>query len=201
MHLCFYLFQVCQCTYSLDLDYGDVVQMVFLNMGIGKDWSHPVHLHGHSFYVVKMGYGIYDSTGQYVSENMDVDCRGGVDRDDSFCNNATWSDSSWLEGNVPGLELDSPPRKDTIHIPTGGYAVVRIKADNPGLWALHCHIELHSQHGMMMVVNESFSRQPAPPEGFPVCGSFSFLPPDESDNLETTTTIIPQVDSVYTGIK
>ena len=49
--------KVCKCTYSLDLNHGDTIQMVFTNMGSGKGWSHPVHMHGHSFYVLKMGYG------------------------------------------------------------------------------------------------------------------------------------------------
>lgn len=32
-----------------------------------------------------------------------------------------------------------------------GYAVIRFRADNPGVWAFHCHIDLHSMSGMMML--------------------------------------------------
>ena len=53
-------------------------------------------------------------------------------RNQSFCNNATWADEKWSGNTVPGLELDSPVRKDTVNVPTGGYVIVRIKADNPG---------------------------------------------------------------------
>ncbi|XP_050417525.1 uncharacterized protein LOC126830970 isoform X1 [Patella vulgata] len=167
--------KICNCMYSLDLEHDKVYQLVFTNMGQGKGWSHPVHMHGHSFYVLKMGYGSYDNiTGVMTGENMDVDCGGGVPRNVSFCNNPTWANASWLGGNVPGLELKNPPRKDTIIVPTGGYVVVRIKADNPGVWFMHCHIELHNMNGMAMMINESFPRHPDPPKGFPRCGNFDY---------------------------
>ncbi|XP_060566453.1 uncharacterized protein LOC132725369 [Ruditapes philippinarum] len=163
----------CKCTHALQIGNGDTVQMTFMNMGIGKGWSHPIHMHGHSFYVVKMGYGQYNATSAKIeADNIDVDCRGGTDREKSFCNDATWSNAAWLNGNVPGLELDRPPRKDTIIVPTGGYVVIRIRADNPGLWNMHCHIELHNLDGMQMLLNESFNDLPTPPRGFPECHSF-----------------------------
>ncbi|XP_055958779.1 uncharacterized protein LOC126830585 [Patella vulgata] len=167
--------KICNCMYSLDLEHDKVYQLVFINMGQGKGWSHPVHMHGHAFYVLKMGYGSYNNiTGLMTGENMDVDCEDGVPRDVSFCNNATWANASWLGGNVPGLELKSPPRKDTIIVPTGGYVVVRIKADNPGVWFMHCHIELHNMNGMAVMINESFPKHPDPPKGFPRCGNFDY---------------------------
>lgn len=165
--------KVCTCTNSLSLNYGDTVQIVFLNMGSGKGWAHPVHMHGHTFYVLKMGYASYDNTtGKMLSENPDVNCRGGTTRDKSFCNNATWSNSSWANGNIPGLELQKPVRKDTIIVPSGGYIVTRIVADNPGVWFMHCHIELHANDGMAIYLNESFPKLPPPPQGFPSCHNF-----------------------------
>lgn len=167
----------CKCTFALNIGRGDTVQMVWMNMGRGKGWSHPIHLHGHSFYVLKMGYGRYnESDGKIMGDNLDVDCRGHPDREQSFCNDATWSDQSWLNGNVPGLNTERPPRKDTLIIPTGGYAVVRIRADNPGIWNMHCHIELHNLDGMQMLLNESFSEVPTPPSDFPACHSYPSSP-------------------------
>ena len=163
----------CKCTFALNIGRGDTVQMVWLNMGRGKGWSHPIHLHGHSFYVLKMGYGRYNETSaKIIGDNLDVDCRGHPDREQSFCNDATWTDQSWLNGNVSGLNTERPPRKDTLIIPTGGYAVIRIRADNPGIWNMHCHIELHNLDGMQMLLNESFSEVPEPPPGFPMCHSY-----------------------------
>lgn len=163
----------CKCTNALSLDHGDTVQMVFLNMGVGRGWAHPVHMHGHSFYVLKMGYAVYnETTGKFLAQNPDIDCRGGVPLEKSFCNTATWANQTWLNGNVPGLELQNPPRKDTLIVPSGGYAVIRIRADNPGLWIMHCHIELHAADGMAMLLNESFDNLPKTPKHFPTCGDF-----------------------------
>ena len=39
-------------------------------------------------------------------------------------------------------------------VPVGGYVVIRFRADNPGWWFLHCHIEPHQLEGMSMVVRE-----------------------------------------------
>lgn len=165
--------KVCSCTHSIDLNYNDAIHFVLLNMGKGKGWSHPIHLHGHSFEVLKMGYGNYNSTsGEFISQNADIDCRGGTTQEKSFCNSASWKDPTWKHGNVPGLNVVDPPKKDTVIVPSGGYVVVRITADNPGLWLLHCHIQLHSADGMSVLLNESFSRLPPVPEGFPKCGNF-----------------------------
>ncbi|XP_048741744.2 uncharacterized protein LOC125655475 isoform X1 [Ostrea edulis] len=164
---------ICICTHSIDLNHKDTIQFVFLNMGKGKSWSHPIHMHGHSFQVLKMGYGNYNiSSGEFVSQNLDIDCGGGTTQDQSFCNNATWSDQSWRNGNIPGLNLVDPPHKDTVIVPSGGYVVVRIKADNPGLWMIHCHVQLHSVDGMSLLLNESFPHLPAVPEGFSICRNF-----------------------------
>lgn len=49
----------CKCTYVVDIPGKKLIQMTFLNIGNGSGWSHPVHLHGHSFFVMKMGFGKY----------------------------------------------------------------------------------------------------------------------------------------------
>ncbi|XP_069100902.1 uncharacterized protein [Argopecten irradians] len=165
--------KVCTCFNSLTLDHDDIVQMVFLNMGNGKGWGHPVHMHGHSFEVLKTGYALLDQTGKIVAPNPDITCLGHKFGNETFCNSAKWTNSSWQNGNIPGLELQRPPIKDTIIVPSGGYVVVRIRADNPGLWIMHCHVELHSIYGMALVINESYANVPKSPPGFPECRSFS----------------------------
>jgi iron transport multicopper oxidase len=34
-----------------------------------------------------------------------------------------------------------PMRRDTLLVRPNGYFVIRFKADNPGIWLFHCHIE------------------------------------------------------------
>ena len=53
-------------------------------------------------------------------QNPDIDC-GNTTLD--FCNNAKWTNPNWRYGNVPDMNLINPIRKDTVIIPTGGYAV------------------------------------------------------------------------------
>ena len=65
------------------------------------------------------------------------------------------------------------------------YVVIRILADNPGLWFMHCHIEMHNFWGMALMLNESFSRVVAPPPGNFKCGSFH----DNVEGLYCTTMV------------
>ncbi|XP_041347612.1 laccase-1-like [Gigantopelta aegis] len=154
--------KICTCHYTIDLDDGDLVQMVFSNMGNGRGYAHPVHLHGHSFYVLKMGFPDYNPNGTIIGpDNQDIECGG------SYCNSA-----AWRENKEPALNFDKPPLKDTIVVPSGGYVVIRFRADNPGLWFLHCHIDLHNTNGMAMLVNETFNMQPTAPKSFPRCRSY-----------------------------
>ena len=162
--------KICFCTNTLVLHHGDTVQLVFTNMGSGSGWSHPIHMYGHSFYVLKMAHGNYNhSTGKYISQNSDIDCGGGKPRDESMCNKPRWRNTTWSADAIPGINMKNPPRKDTIIVPRGGYVVVRIKADNPGLWLLHCHIKLHALNGMALLLNESFANLPSIPNSFPTC--------------------------------
>jgi hypothetical protein len=82
----------------------------------------------------------------------------------------------WKDGQRPPLNLQSPPRKDTVTVPPGGYAVVRLITDNPGMWHLHCHMQSHLFFGMslvLQVLGPDGSAQPfPPPPGFPTCGNF-----------------------------
>jgi len=44
------------------------------------------------------------------------------------------------------------PRKHTIDVKPGEVVFVNVKADNPGLWAFHCHVLYHMDTGMFRVV-------------------------------------------------
>ena len=89
--------------------------------------AHPIHMHGHHFHVMKIGYPEYnDTTGEIIEPNNDIACNT------KSCNLPSWRNESWEKGKVPGLNLINPPMKDTIIVPRYGYIVIRIKADNPG---------------------------------------------------------------------
>ncbi|XP_019182569.1 PREDICTED: laccase-11-like isoform X1 [Ipomoea nil] len=44
--------------------------------------------------------------------------------------------------------LVDPPERNTVGVPTGGWAAIRFRADNPGVWFFHCHLELHTGWGL-----------------------------------------------------
>ena len=49
----------------------------------------------------------------------------------------------------------NPLYRDTYTVNPFSYLVFRFKADNPGLWMMHCHNDWHLQVGMAMVFVES----------------------------------------------
>nr|XP_011452039.2 laccase-3 [Crassostrea gigas] len=159
----------CKCTYIVKLEKDKTVQIVFLNMDDAPfGMPHPIHMHGHHFHVLKTGFPHYNSTtGEILDRNRDIKCST------KSCNGASWRNEDWNFGNVPGLNLENPPQKDTIAVPRNGYVVVRLKADNPGYWFMHCHIEIHQIAGMAVLLQEGDTSDMEPvPEGFPTCGSF-----------------------------
>ncbi|XP_057293172.1 LOW QUALITY PROTEIN: uncharacterized protein LOC130621837 [Hydractinia symbiolongicarpus] len=173
--------KVCYCHYELKIPFNKTIQMIWLNVG-SRGWvgsSHPFAWP--QFLCIKNGVcGKNRTTGKLLEKGRlkspDIACDGVK----NFCNDAKWKNKTWKNGNVPGLNLKNPPRKDTLIIPTGGYAVVRIRSDNPGKWFMHCHIEVHALDGMAMVLKEAEEKFPTPPKGFPICQNFY---DDQSRNI------------------
>ncbi|UJR10916.1 hypothetical protein I4U23_015102 [Adineta vaga] len=53
------------------------------------------------------------------------------------------------------LNFNNPIYRDTFTVNPYSYIIVRFKADNPGIWMLHCHNDRHLQLGMVLVFVES----------------------------------------------
>ncbi|KAF8490612.1 laccase [Gautieria morchelliformis] len=49
----------------------------------------------------------------------------------------------------------NPMRRDTIEVPSLGTAYLRLRADNPGAWLFHCHIEWHLEAGLAVTFLEA----------------------------------------------
>ena len=58
------------------------------------------------------------------------------------------------------LNFNNPPRRDTATMPALGFLYIAFKSDNPGVWALHCHIGWHAPQGFAMQVIERESEIP-----------------------------------------
>ena len=166
----------CLCTHVHDIEYGKTYRFVFTATGPNRtdnrnwNFAHPIHLHGHSFHVAKIGFGDYsDNNGRITSASEDISCNNN--RYD-VC-----TDPQWSSGNIDqGKNNKWAPLKDTVLIPAGGYAVVYFKANNPGYWFLHCHIEVHQLEGMAVVINEAQGMHNGPPPNMPQCSNFSWEP-------------------------
>ncbi|KAL3753673.1 hypothetical protein ACJRO7_000986 [Eucalyptus globulus] len=72
------------------------------------------------------------------------------------------------------FNLVDPVERNTIGVPSGGWVAIRFRADNPGVWFMHCHLEIHTTWGLKMAFlvdngkgpNESL---PPPPNDLPKC--------------------------------
>ncbi|KAL4898691.1 multicopper oxidase-domain-containing protein [Aspergillus ambiguus] len=52
------------------------------------------------------------------------------------------------------LNLTNPVRRDTVLLPNDGFILIAFKSDNPGVWALHCHIAWHASAGLALQIVE-----------------------------------------------
>jgi iron transport multicopper oxidase len=48
-----------------------------------------------------------------------------------------------------------PMRRDTFVLKPDGFIVLRFRADNPGVWLFHCHIEWHVDQGLVATMVEA----------------------------------------------
>ncbi|URD83128.1 Multicopper oxidase [Musa troglodytarum] len=72
------------------------------------------------------------------------------------------------------FNLVDPVERNTVAVPSAGWTAIRFRADNPGVWFLHCHFEVHTTWGLKMAFvvddgpgpNQSL---PPPPKDLPAC--------------------------------
>ncbi|KAJ2019836.1 ferroxidase fet3 [Coemansia sp. S680] len=50
---------------------------------------------------------------------------------------------------------DWPMRRDTVVVPPFQYVKIRFRADNPGVWMFHCHMDVHFAMGMAVLFVEA----------------------------------------------
>ncbi|XP_053620154.1 uncharacterized protein LOC128680776 [Plodia interpunctella] len=159
----------CECSHVLSVKLNSVVELIILDEGVTFDANHPFHLHGHSFRVVGLRRLANETTIEEVK---------------------AFDEAGLLKRN-----LKNPPIKDTVTVPDGGYTVLRFKADNPGYWLFHCHIEFHVEVGMALVFKVGDHKDMVPvPRDFPTCGSY--IP----DNMLEHATEKPKEESNFISI-
>ena len=135
----------CRCTHRISIPFGSTVEIFLINeskKGKGSA-GHPIHIHGYHAYLVGL-----NKVGGTTVESSEI----------QRMNEA---------GEIP-KNLENPTLRDTVQVTGGGYAVWRFKADNPGLWFFHCHVQTHMLEGQSFILQvgdaEDFDE---PPKEFP----------------------------------
>ncbi|GJU95920.1 laccase-4-like protein [Tanacetum coccineum] len=64
--------------------------------------------------------------------------------------------------------------RNTIGVPFGGWVAIRFRPDNPGVWFLHCHLQVHTSWGLKMIFLVNNGNGPnesllPPPKDLPQC--------------------------------
>ncbi|MED6126915.1 Laccase-4 [Stylosanthes scabra] len=67
-----------------------------------------------------------------------------------------------------------PVERNTVGVPAGGWVAIRFRADNPGVWFMHCHLEIHTTWGLKMAFVVDNGNGPnqsllPPPTDLPKC--------------------------------
>ena len=152
-----------------------------------QNFSHPVHLHGHSFYVVHVRHG-NTTDGVLTGNAREVMCN----QSDFLCQRPRWegeNQPAFLQRySDDGITFRrNTIRKDTVIVPAGGYVVIAFRANNPGYWFLHCHIESHQLEGMAVLIQEyPDSEHNPPPNGINDCTNFHWTFEDFNRTISGT---------------
>jgi len=130
--------------------------------------QHPIHLHGHHFYLLGTGDGDFTEIQQ---------------------NNSSWRSL---------LNFENPQYADTLTVGKEGWVYLRFITDNPGLWPIHCHISWHEYMGMLMLFAENAENiPPTPKDTLPRCPEvcvYNAAPFDAPISLSDNTSLpIPDV--------
>eukprot|EP00253_Pinus_taeda_P003257 PITA_03257 len=96
---------------------------------------HPWHLHGHDFWVLGYGDGVFDPLEDPKKYN-----------------------------------LVNPPLRNTVALFPYGWTALRFRADNPGVWVFHCHLEAHFFMGMGVMFAEGIEKLGRLPRSATGCG-------------------------------
>lgn len=142
----------CHCVHRIKIKLNSIVELKIIDLtGQIGHINHPYHLHGFPMYLTRMGH---------LDEPISVQLLEAQERKRSSVLNQPVNPRA--------------PLKDTISIPSKGYSYVRFKADNPGMWIMHCHFEYHKSIGMGLVIQvgepEDFVKAP---KNFPECRNFT----------------------------
>ncbi|KAK7316620.1 hypothetical protein RJT34_00222 [Clitoria ternatea] len=81
-----------------------------------------------------------------------------------------YGEGKFKDGDENKFNLTHAPLRNTAVIFPYGWTALRFKADNPGVWAFHCHIEPHLHMGMGVIFAEGVHKVGKIPNEALTCG-------------------------------
>ena len=112
--------------------------------------QHPWHLHGHKFWVIGTGKGLWNGSASQLAQ---LNTKNAVRRDTTTV--------------IPDAEK---PFGGQAKQGGCGWTAIRFIADNPGVWPFHCHITWHFVMGMQVIFLEATDQIPKPGDDIAICG-------------------------------
>lgn len=106
---------------------GKIVRIIL--QSVNGRGTHPFHMHGHGFQVVAIGLGSFDDAA--LTHANSVDLREVIARD-----TVTVPDGGWVVIQYVFSAMSHAAQP----VLTRWLLLGRMTADNPGVWALHCHV-------------------------------------------------------------
>ncbi|XP_041011182.1 laccase-6 [Juglans microcarpa x Juglans regia] len=110
---------------------------------------------------------ILQDTGTVTTENHPIHLHG-------FSFYVVGYGSGNYDPQTANFNLVDPPYMNTIGVPVGGWTAIRFVSDNPGVWFMHCHLDVHQSWGLgtaFIVKNGKGNLEtlPHPPADLPRC--------------------------------
>ncbi|KAI9312132.1 Cupredoxin [Dichotomocladium elegans] len=124
------------------IEYYEIVDFVLQSTHVPGEpcRTHPWHTHGHSHWEIANGPGEYNEARDGLVRNIPHPIQ---------------KDITLIYPQIdPDEEIRSNNTLATDQVGCG-WAKIRILADNPGIWAMHCHNSPHMIQGMMIILEEA----------------------------------------------
>jgi FtsP/CotA-like multicopper oxidase with cupredoxin domain len=127
--------------YAIDATPGEVIDLVFINPSI---MVHPMHPHGAGGWLLGTGVGAAPLSADGQSVNTSALAAAAPPAADGRA------------GTASALNLVDPPFRNVVPVPNAvpgvgdGWAVLRFRVPGAGAYAMHCHIDLHQEVGMVL---------------------------------------------------
>ncbi|KAK8463143.1 hypothetical protein SEVIR_1G327050v4 [Setaria viridis] len=151
------------------LEYGTVVEVVLQDTAILGTESHPIHLHGFSFYVVGTGPGNFDGDRDPAGYNL---------VDPPYQNTVVVPRGGWtairFRATNPGASMAAVCPFSTYAKFQFSWLLFCVALLVVGVWFMHFHFELHMVWEMDTVLivkdgNGAEEKMMPPPPGMPRC--------------------------------